>query len=142
MATLEKATFRAMTSILNLVSGLRMRVDFKKSWCWSTTKTFQTFWHHASQLLMDPTFQFTVKNHVQDLGCMISYTAQTPLGPLRDKVDNAIAKCNPLKKLSLSLHQRAEKIQIAIWPALFYGTLGLAIGDKQLAILRRAAAAS
>lgn len=91
---------------------------------------------------MDPTFQFTVKNHVQDLGCMISYTAQTPLGPLRDKVDNAIAKCNPLKKLSLSLHQRAEKIQIAIWPALFYGTLGLAIGDKQLAILRRAAAAS
>lgn len=102
--------------------------------CASGVKLF-----YASQLLQQPRFRFQIKNHVQDLGRMISYTNQTTLGPLRDKIDNAIAPCNRLRRLNLSLDERAEKIQVAIWPATFYGTLVVAIGDKHFSALRRAA---
>lgn len=54
-------------------------------------------------------------------------------------MDNAVAKCNRLQKLNLDLDERAEKIQVAIWPAVFYGTLGQVIGDKHFKALRRAA---
>ena len=140
MSTSERASFRTMIRILNLIHDLRMQIDFDKSWCWATTKGLQQFWREASALIPRPDFQFKIKNHVHDLGCMISYNNQVVLGPLRDKIDNAIAKCNRLKKLNLSLDQRAEKIQIAIWPATFYGALGLTIGDKHFTNLRRAAA--
>ena len=139
MSTSERHCFQAMTTLFNLVSDLKMQIDFRKSWCWATTKQFRTFWESASALLLDPTFQFVIKSHVHDLGCTISYTNAVVLGPHRDKIDNAIAKCNRLRKLQLSLEERAEKIQTAIWPAVFYGALGLTIGDKHFTTLRRAA---
>lgn len=139
MSASEKATFKALTHVLNFVHSLRMQIDFGKSWGWSTSKAFHEFWHNASALLMSPQFRFTVKNHVQDLGCMISYTEKTTLGPLRDKIDNAVARCNRIKKLNLSLDERAEKLQAAVWPATFYGTQAITIGDKHYATLRRAA---
>lgn len=138
MSTSERATFQALTTILNLVHSLRMQIDFSKSWGWSTSKAFPNFWQDASALLMSPQFKFIVKNHVQDLGCMIAYTKKTTLGPLRDKIDNAIARCNRLKKLNLGIDERAEKLQAAVWPATFYGTLGMTI-RTHYAALRRAA---
>ena len=140
MSTSERECFRAMTTILNLITGLKMKIDFAKSWCWATTKQFKLFWHDASVILLDPAFAFQIKSHVHDLGCTISYNNQVVLGPLRDKIDNAIAKCNRLRKLDLTLDDRAEKIQIAIWPAVFYGALGASIGQKHFTSLRRAAA--
>lgn len=116
-----------------------MQIDFSKSWCWATTKPFKTFWTEAAALLLTPGFHFKFKSHVHDLGCTISYTDAVVLGPLRDKNDNAVAKCNRLRKLRLSVDERAEKIQVAIWPAVFYGALGVAIGNKHFVALRRAA---
>ena len=139
MSTSERATFQAMQKLLNFVADLRMQIDFNKSWCWATTKPFKTFWTHASALLFVPGFQFRIKSHVHDLGCTISYTNAVVLGPLRDKIDNAVAKCNRLRKLQLTLDERAEKIQVAIWPAVFYGALGVSIGQKHFTTLRRAA---
>lgn len=139
MSTSERETFRAMVKILNLVHELRMKIDMDKSWGWATSKPLRQFWYDASQIMLQPTFQFKIKNHVQDLGCMISYTNQVVLGPLRDKIDNAIAKCNRLRKLNLIFEERAEKIQTAIWPATFYGALGMTIGEKHFTNLRRAA---
>lgn len=139
MSTSERETFRAMVKILNLVSELRMKIDMGKSWGWATSKPLRQFWCDASQIMLQPDFMFKIKNHVQDLGCMISYTNQVVLGPLRDKIDNAIAKCNRLRKLNLILEDRAEKIQTAIWPATFYGALGMTIGEKHFTNLRRAA---
>lgn len=49
-------------------------------------------------------------------------------------------KCNRLRKLSLTLDDRAEKIQVAVWPAVFYGALGTSIGQKHFTTLRRAPA--
>ena len=139
MSTSERETFRTMITILNLVHDLRMRIDLDKSWGWATSKPLRQFWHDASQIMLQPNFRFKIKNHVQDLGCMIAYTNQVVLGPLRDKIDNAMAKCNRLRKLNLSLEERAEKIQTAIWPATFYGALGMTIGEKHFTNLRRAA---
>lgn len=82
---------------------------------------------------------FAIKSHVHDLGCNIAYTNAVVLGPLRDKMDNAVAKRNRLRRLHLSLEERAEKIQTAIWPAVFYGALGQTIGTKHFTTLRRAA---
>lgn len=140
MTTAEKDCFQTMITILNLVHDLRMQIDFAKSWTWATTQRLKQFWTDASSLLMRPGFKFTIKNHVHDLGCMIAYNNQIVLGPLRDKIDNAIAKCNRLRKLNLDLDERAEKIQSAIWPATFYGALGVPIGEKHFVSLRRAAA--
>lgn len=139
MSTSERSCFQTMTNMLNFITDLRIRIDFSKSWCWATTKQFRTFWHDAAALLMDPHFVFTIKSHVHDLGCTISYTNQVVLGPLRDKIDNAVAKCNRLRKLQLPLDERAEKIQTAIWPATFYGALGVSIGSRHFVTLRRAA---
>ena len=140
MSTSERACFHAMTSILNLIHDLKMQIDFSKSWCWATTKQFKQFWHDSSALLLRPGFVFQLKSHVHDLGCTISYTNAVVLGPLRDKMDNAVAKCNRLRKLNLALDERGEKIQVAVWPAVFYGALGTYIGAKHFATLRRAAA--
>ena len=124
MSTSERACFRAMTTLLNLIADLKMKIDFKKSWCWATTKTFKSFWTEASAILMDHNFVFTIKSHVHDLGCTIAYSNAVVLGPLRDNTDNAVAKCSRLRKLSLTLDDRAEKVQVAVWPAVFYGALG------------------
>ena len=140
MSTSDQACFSAMTTILNLITSLKMQIDFKKSWCWATTKQFQTFWKEASALLMDPKFVFQIKSHAHDLGCTISYNNAVVLGPLRDKIDNAVAKCNRLRRFNLPLDEKAEKIQVAIWPAVFYGALGIQIGHKHFVSLRRAAA--
>ena len=139
MSTSEKQCFRSLQLILNLIHDLRMRIDFSKSWCWGTTKTFREFWTAASLLLMAPDFKFPIKSQVHDLGCTISYTDKVVLGPLRDKIDNAVAKCNRVRRLNLSLDDRAEMIQVAVWPAVFYGALGLTIGERHFATLRRAA---
>ena len=88
---------------------------------------------------MDPNFQFAIKSHVHDLGCMLQYSNRMVLGPLRDKIDNAIARCNRLKRLNLSMDEKGEKIQTAIWPYLFYGTLGMPLGEKHFKALRQAA---
>lgn len=135
----QRDCMQAMIKIFNLVHSLKMRIDFTKSWCWATTKQFQEFWKSTSVLLMDPTFQFTIKSHVHDLGCMLQYSNRIVLGPLRDKIDNAIARCNRLKRLPLNIDEKGEKIQTAIWPYLFYGTLGMPLGDKHFKALRRAA---
>ena len=111
MSTSERETFKAMVKILNLVHDMRMKIDMDKSWGWATSKPLKQFWNEASQIMCQPEFQFKIKNHVQDLGCMISYNNQVVLGPLRDKIDNAIAKCNRLRKLNLVMEERAEKIQ-------------------------------
>ena len=129
-----------MQTLLNLVKDLRMTIDFNKSWAWATSKQFKEFWSHASTLLMQPAFKFHIKNNVHDLGCMIHYSNAVVLGPIRDKMDNAGAKCNRLRKLNLDLDERAEKIQVAVWPAVFYGTFEQVIGDKHFNALRRAAA--
>ena len=98
MSTSEKQCFRSLQLILNLIHDLRMRIDFSKSWCWGTTKTFREFWTAASLLLMAPDFKFPIKSQVHDLGCTISYTDKVVLGPLRDKIDNAVAKCNRVRR--------------------------------------------
>ena len=139
MSTSERSCFQSIQHILNLVAALRMQIDFSKSWCWATTKLFKTFWSDAAILLLEQGFKFKIKSHVHDLGCTISYTDAVVLGPLRDKIDNAVAKCNRLKRLQLALEERAEKIQVAIWPAVFYGALGVAIGNRHFVTLRRAA---
>lgn len=140
MATSERHCFQTMIILLNLVADLKMRIDFSKSWCWAATKSFRTFWIQSSVLLLSPEFEFTVKSHVHDLGCTISYNNTVVLGPLRDKIDNAVAKRNRLRRLQQSLEERAEKLQTAVWPAVFYRALGLTIGDKHFTTLRRAAA--
>lgn len=119
-----------MKILLNLVKDLRMVIDFSKSWAWATSKQFKEFWVQASALLMQPSFTFQIKNNVHDLGCMIHYSNTMVLGPVRDKMDNAGAKCNRLRKLNLDLDERAEK----------NGTFGQVIGDKHFKALRRAAA--
>lgn len=72
--TSERAAFLAMQKILNLITTLRMQIDFTKSWAWATSKQFKEFWRNASALLMQPTFQFQIKNNIHDLGCMIHYS--------------------------------------------------------------------
>ena len=109
MSTSERHCFQAMTTLFNLVSDLKMQIDFRKSWCWATTKQFRTFWESASALLLDPTFKFVIKSHVHDLGCTISYTNAVVLGPLRDKIDNAIAKCNPSGNFNFPLKKGQKK---------------------------------
>lgn len=140
MTTSERAAFGAIQKILNFITALRMQIDFTKSWAWATSKQFREFWRHASALLMQTDFQFQIKNNVYDLGCMIHYSNAVVLGPIQDKMDNAVAKCNRLRKLNLDLDDRAEKVQVAIWPAVFYGALGQVIGEKHFETLRRAAA--
>ena len=39
----------------------------------------------------------------------------------------------------MDLDDKAEKIQVAVWPHTFYGALGQTIGDKHFQSLRRAA---
>lgn len=87
MSRSEQDSMRALIQIFNLIHSLRMKIDFNKSWCRATTKQYQSFWFAASVLMMDPAFQFHIKSHVHDLGCMLQYSNRVVLGPLRDKID-------------------------------------------------------
>ena len=139
MSSSQRSLFRAFTQMLNFTSALRMKVDLKKSWGWGTHKEMRAFWQNIDILFPAQEINIPVKIASKDLGCMMQYTRKTLLGCFTERIKAAGRRLHRLGKTHIPIHDKAAKIQVAVWPLAFYGAESQLLGDAHFKLLRRQA---
>ena len=139
MSNSQRSLFRAFISTLNFAQALQMKVDLKKSWGWGTSKEMRLFWKQTECLFPDQQTVIEVKQASKDLGCMMQYTRKITLGCFKERMKGAGRRLMRLSKHHISIHDKASKIQTAVWPLAFYGAESQMIGEAHFTKLRRQA---
>ena len=139
MSNSQRSLFRAFTSTLNFAQALQMKVDLKKSWGWGMSKEMRLFWKQTECLFPDQQTVIEVKQASKDLGCMMQYTRKITLGCFKERMKGAGRRLMRLSKHHISVHDKASKIQTAVWPLAFYGAESQLIGEAHFTRLRRQA---
>ena len=134
----QRLHFRTFTCVLNMVSCLKLTIDFDKSWHWGTTKAFRDACENFALLFPGQNIQTTVKSQVKDLGEMVNYNKSVSLGFIQDKFDEAVKVIQRLEWIPCSISQKLLRIQTAAWPMALYSTDTTFVGPRHFHALRRA----
>ena len=133
----EREMFVAFTSLLNLVSSLRMSVDIKKSWVWSTNKNSRQTLLDLNNLFPSGDHKLEIKSSSLDLGEILQYGKKWIVGPLVDRVQEAVVRIGRLQWIPISLDKKCQYIQAAGWAFGLYGADMHFLGSQHYQKLRR-----
>lgn len=139
MSTSQRHLFRAFVDTLNFAQTMRMKIDLNKSWGWGTNSIMRQFWKTTEVLFPRGDVHIDVKLSSRDLGCMMQYSKKIVLGCLKTRIQSAKRRLYRLQKLDLTIVDKGEKNQSAIWPLAFYGAESQMIGNSHFVTLRRLA---
>ena len=129
----------AMQETLAVTHALKLTIDWRKSFAWSRDVAGYQWWQQYGSSLLPAEAPFHLLAHAKDLGTAMTYRGSRSLGCIHTRLAEGHARMRRLKHQPLPTSVKARIIQTAIWPAIFYGTEGHAIGLRKLADLRTAA---
>ena len=138
LTTDERAMFAAFTSLLNLVTSLRMQVDIKKSWVWATDKSAHQGLRHLNLLFPSGEQTLEIKTSSLDLGEIIQYGKKWIIGPLAERALAAVQRIQKLQWIPLTIDEKCQRIQAAGWAFGLYGADSHILGSQHFQKLRRA----
>ena len=137
---LPDANAVAMQETLHVTEALHLSIDWKKSFAWARDVDSYRWWCQMGPSLLPSHAEFQILSCAKDLGTAMRYRGSTVLGCLHARIQEGHLRLRRLKPQPRPLHNKARMIQSAVWPAIFYGAEGHAIGQKRIAGLRSSAA--
>ena len=129
----------ALQETLNITSALRLEVDWRKSFAWARDAESAEWWKQFGPTLLPSPDVFKLLTSAKDLGVAMRYRGPRTLGCLHQRLAEGHARLRRLKHMPLPLASKARIIQSAVWPAVFFGSEGHAVGLRKLAALRTSA---
>ena len=75
----------------------------------------------------------------KELGVLLHYSQQNTIGHQQDRIENGIQRLLRLKRLPISIQNKAGIVQTNVWPASLYGTDVTYVGKKHFERLRTSA---
>ena len=140
LTTNQRANIQAFHLVQQLVTDLRMQIDYAKSWAWGATAEARREWQAFLNLTFAADNQIQILNSTKDLGCMTHYTNHVVLGHLKQKISTAIQRCRKIRSFHTDILHKARFIQTAVWPHAFFGAETQIVGEAHFRTLRREAA--
>ena len=140
LTTNQRDNIQAFAKVQQLVSSLRMSIDYAKSWVWGATADARREWQEFLRIEFSDDNTIPILNSTKDLGCMTHYTRHITLGHLKTKISSAIQRCKRIRRFQADLLQKARFIQTAVWPHAFFGAETQIVGEQHFRTLRREAA--
>lgn len=138
MSSHQRSIFLAYQKMLQLVEVMRLKVDFKKSWHWGTSKSFREFYAGKQKDLPGHIEDVAVRSCVKDLGELVHYNRSVSLGHIKEKIEEGVHRIQRIEWLPCDLHKKALFIQTPVWPLALYSCDTTYIGQKHFDKLRRA----
>lgn len=138
MSSHQRSIFLAYQKMLQLVEVMRLKVDFKKSWHWGTSKSFREFYAGMQKDLPGHIEDVAVRSCVKDLGELVHYNRSVSLGHIKEKIEEGVHRIQRIEWLPCDLHKKALFIQTPVWPFALYSCDTTYIGQKHFDKLRRA----
>ena len=132
----QQQNFRALQMTLGFVHAIRMKIDFRKSWAWATSRDFRKALQNLELLLPDGLTEIQILESAKELGVQMKYNRKICLGPIQHKFDTACRQLSKIQWIPTSLEAKA-KLTKAVWQKLFYGLEGLGIGASHFNKVRR-----
>ena len=132
----------AMAETLAVTGSLRLAIDWRKSFGWSRDKEGAEWWSLHGSSLLPPGASFRLLSSAKDLGTAMRYRGPRVLGCLHARFQEGHDRLRRLKHLPRPLAVKASLIQSSIWPAVFFGCEGHAVGLERVGELRTAATKS
>ena len=121
-------------------AGLALPIDWKKSFCWATTKTLRSFWSHQPVPGGSPQQRLSLVSDAKDLGVVYRFHRQGGMGKAQARITEGISRLKRLQRQHRSLLNAAHLVQTGVWPAALYGLEGHCPRQQQLDQLRTGAA--
>ena len=137
MTASARKNFQAWVKVLNLVSGLRMKIDFQKTWWWATTKQLKNEYECVDLLFPDGIKRIHCKDAAKDLGEVLVYSKKAYSRPLIDRVNEACEMIRRLEWIPISLEEKALRIQTCAFPLGLYGADTHFLGKDHFHKLRK-----
>ena len=130
----------ATPAILDLLADLRLQVDWKKTYTWSTTKRGRTWLQGRGQDLFPTDLPVPVTVARAELGTPLQFSRTIDVATRNDRLQEGLDRLRRLAKQPRPLLERASIIQSSVWPATFWGAEGHCHSLAEVAMLRSAAA--
>ncbi|CAE7397534.1 unnamed protein product [Symbiodinium sp. CCMP2592] len=115
----------ALLVLQDLTEGLRLEVDWGKTYVWGTQPVSRTWWRDIGPTFLPDGLRLPVVSHVRELGSFLQFSRKPVRTGFTDRTEDAIARLGKLAKDPQSLKLKARVLQGGIWPFLFFGTEGL-----------------
>ena len=139
MSTNVRAYRRAMVQCLNLTQSIQATIDFKKSWAWSAKHNEKDLLKHIENLFPWRDKRIEIRVHAKELGTAMHYSTKLSLEDVQPRLDKAEKIATNLKRIDAPIEDKAQAINISIWPTALWGSEAQPIGAKHYQRLRRIA---
>ena len=130
----------AMRETTNLTRALKLSVDWNKSFAWARDSSSYSWWDAYGPELLPDGARFQLLPTSKDLGAAMRYRGPSVLGCLHNRIQEGHLRLRCLKHMPRTIANKAHLMQMSIWPAVFYGAEGHAIGLRRIHELRASAA--
>ena len=124
---------------INLTNALRLKIDWGKTWAWTTQTTGKKQWEKELKNALPDLKDLTIVTHARELGYMIHYNKVSSRETQMIRHLAALEQLKKLKHIPVSLDSKALISTYAMHKAL-YGTETYAVGQNWTKELRSAMA--
>eukprot|EP00438_Fugacium_kawagutii_P024138 Skav222774 [mRNA] locus=scaffold600:399687:405058:- [translate_table: standard] len=121
------------------VSSLRLRIDWSKTWVWSSAREDTAAWTEAIAAACPTENPVQRVQCARELGFVLNYNKRHSRQPQKARHDDALAFIHKARQYDLHLNSRAKLCQWALTKAL-WGTETYVVGASWLTALRSAVA--
>ena len=121
------------------LKSLKLVADPSKIWVWGATSKSRKQWEMISIQVVGHPKAYRISMAEKELGVLLHYSQQNSIGHQHTRIDNGIQRLLRLKRLPISIQNKAGIVQTNVWPATLYGTDVTYLGKKHFERLRSAA---
>ena len=111
----------ALQKTLEVTNAAGVRVDWTKTWCWSTCHNHaKTVQQEVNRVL--PTVNIPAKSSAADLGYMLQYSGNNTLGVLTTRIEKGLLRLARLQAMPHQLSTKEAMLRTSIFPAALHGS--------------------
>ena len=130
---------RALSVSVRFLEGLRLPVDWNKSYCWAMARRLRAAWHQVARSITPDGIALRLVADAKNLGVCFQYDQRVrPLARAR-RFPEGRARLQRLKEQPRPLLEKARLIQMGVWSQCLYGLEGHLPSVAELKTLRSAA---
>ena len=126
--------------ILEFLAHLELKVDWKKTYTWSTTKKGRSWLQGMGQHLFPTDLPISVTAARPELGTPFQFSRTVDVSTRNGRLQEGHERLRRLANQPRQLLERATLIQSSVWPATFWGAEGHCHSCAEIASLRSSAA--
>eukprot|EP00438_Fugacium_kawagutii_P031582 Skav225869 [mRNA] locus=scaffold810:352535:355828:- [translate_table: standard] len=123
-----------MQATITAVQFAGVRIDFSKTWCWSTdSRQLTLIQQEVSSVCPVP---ILVHTSASDLGHQLQYSGNPRLGSILDRLTQGLARLRRIAGASCDLSVKEHLVRASVFPSVFHGVTIRPLAQEHLIKLR------